>query len=115
MKTLKLRVLNPRMHNVIYMFDGKALKPKGDKYDCPPVSFDIWAFILNATTFQTRATSVSEIQEWLAEVGGVHLYENGLRVNPYGNPGNDWLDMNLARTRSPEERYFNSQGQYIKP
>jgi len=30
MKTLKLRVLNPRMHNVIYMFDGKALKPKGD-------------------------------------------------------------------------------------
>ena len=34
----------------------------------------------------------------------MHLYENGLRVNPYGNPGNDWLDMNLARTRSPEER-----------
>ena len=92
--------------NILYKTNHKQLaeKRKGDKYDCPPVSFDIWAFILNATTFQTRATSVSEIQEWLAEVGGVHLYENGLRVNPYGNPGNDWLDMNLARTRSPEER-----------
>ncbi len=38
------------------------------------------------------------------EFGGVHLYENGLRVNPYGNQGNDWLDMNLSRARSPEER-----------
>lgn len=92
--------------NILYRTSHKQLaeKRKGAKYDCPPVTFDLWAFILNATTFQTRTTSVSEIQEWMAEVGGVHLYENGLRVNPYGNPGNDWLDMNLARTRSPEER-----------
>lgn len=92
--------------NILFKTTHKQLseKRKGEKYDCPAVTFDLWAYILNATTFQTRATSVSEIQEWLAEVGGVHLYENGLRVNPYGNPGNDWLDMNLARTRSPEER-----------
>jgi C4-dicarboxylate-specific signal transduction histidine kinase len=32
------------------------------------------------------------------------LYENGLRVSPYGNPGNDWLEMNLSRAKSPEER-----------
>jgi C4-dicarboxylate-specific signal transduction histidine kinase len=36
--------------------------------------------------------------------GGVHVYMNGLRVAPYGNPGNDWLDMNLARVRDPEDR-----------
>lgn len=81
-----------------------AEKRKGDKYDCPPMTFNLWAFILNATTFSTRPISLGEIQEWLKEFGGVHLYENGLRVNPYGNPGNDWLDMNLARSRSPEER-----------
>ena len=44
------------------------------------------------------------MRDWLSTFGGVHLYHNGLRVNPYGNPGNDWLDMNLRRVQSPEER-----------
>jgi signal transduction histidine kinase len=91
--------------NVLFEADHKTLTNGSiNRYICPSVSFDLWAFILNASTFSTRSVSLSEIQEWLQEFGGVHLYENGLRVNPYGNAGNDWLDMNLSRTRSPEER-----------
>lgn len=92
--------------NTLFSADHKTLseKRKNKKYECPPTTFDLWAFILNATTFTSRSVAMGEIQDWLAEVGGVHLYENGLRVNPYGNAGNDWLDMNLSRTRSPEER-----------
>ncbi|MCY3972247.1 MAG: ATP-binding protein [Acidobacteria bacterium] len=74
------------------------------KYECPPVLFNLWVFILNQQTFSTRRSSVSEVREWLREFGGVHFYYNGLRVSPYGNPGNDWLEMNLRRVRSPEER-----------
>jgi len=79
-------------------------KSKNKFYNCPELDFDLWAFLLNNTTFSTRTNSLSEVREWLAEFGGVHLYENGLRVNPYGNQGNDWLDMNLSRARNPEER-----------
>lgn len=79
-------------------------KSKKKIYACPTLSFDLWAFLLNSTTFSTRTNTLKEIKEWLTEFGGVHLYENALRVNPYGNPGNDWLDMNLARARNPEER-----------
>lgn len=81
-----------------------ALKRKNEKYKCPITTFDLWAFILNSTAFTSRPTSIGEVREWLSEFGGVHVYENGLRVNPYGNQGNDWLDMNLSRARSPEER-----------
>jgi signal transduction histidine kinase len=73
-------------------------------YNCPEAQFDLWAFILNATTFATRTSTIAEVKEWLGVFGGVHLYQNGLRVSPYGNPGNDWLDMNLKRSASPEER-----------
>jgi signal transduction histidine kinase len=73
-------------------------------YKCPKATFDLWAFILNAETFSTRTSNISEVREWLKHFGGVHVYQNGLRVSPYGNPGNDWLDMNLRRTQSPEER-----------
>ena len=79
-------------------------KLKHKNYGCPPLTFDLWAFLLNNTTFSTRNNTLGEVKEWLTEFGGVHVYENALRVNPYGNAGNDWLDMNLARARNPEER-----------
>lgn len=79
-------------------------KQEAVAYQCPPARFDLWVFILTKESFDMRSTTVSEVQAWLGEFGGVHLYSNGLRVSPYGNPGNDWLDLNLSRVRSPELR-----------
>jgi signal transduction histidine kinase len=81
-----------------------AVGRKGEPYECPPVQFDFWAFILSKDTFVGRTSKLQDLRAWLEEVGGVHLYQNDLRVSPYGNPGNDWLDINLGRVRSPEER-----------
>ena len=76
----------------------------GRTYGSLSATFDLWVFILNQETFSTRKSSMGEVQGWLGEFGGVHFYYNGLRVSPYGNPGDDWLEMNLRRVRSPEER-----------
>jgi signal transduction histidine kinase len=73
-------------------------------YEAPNAVFDLWVFRLDAETFSTRTVTLSEVQQWLREFGGVHLYDRGLRVHPYGDKGQDWLDMNLARVRSPELR-----------
>lgn len=80
-------------------------RDKSDRvYQCPPVHFDLWVFLLDAQTFSTRTATLGEVRQWLQAFGGVHLYHNSLRVSPYGNPGNDWLDMNLRRAQSPEVR-----------
>ena len=84
--------------------DEIAAAGAGRPYHCPAVRFDLWVFILNRATFSTRTSTLQEVRHWLGEFGGVHVYHNGLRVMPYGNPGNDWLEMNLRRVRSPEER-----------
>lgn len=81
-----------------------ARSRSGAPYRSPQCVFDLWVFILTQTSFQLRTTTLSEVREWLGVFGGVHVYQNGIRVAPYGNPGNDWLDMNLKRARSPEER-----------
>ena len=73
-------------------------------YRCPRATFDLWVFILNQRTFSSRRSSVRDVRAWLGEFGGVHFYYNGLRVTPYGNPGDDWLGINLRRAQSPEER-----------
>ena len=73
-------------------------------YECPDATFDFWVFILSRTSFESHNVSLAQVKEWLGSFGGVHFYHNGLRVSPYGNPGHDWLDINLLRTRNPEER-----------
>ncbi len=90
--------------NKLFAADHDEISPKVSKYNCPPATFDIWAYILSSDTFSFRPTTVGEVKAWLKEFGGVHLYIHGLRVSPYGNPGNDWLDMNLSRVRDPELR-----------
>ena len=83
---------------------GLAIDREGKRYDCPSARFDFWNFILRKETFIGRTAKLQDVRAWLEEVGGVHLYQNELRVSPYGNPENDWLDINLRRVQSPEER-----------
>ncbi len=88
----------------LYEADHSRMRKNERAYRCPPARFELWAFILNAQTFQTRNVTLGDVREWLTEFGGIMLYVNGIRVPPYGDPGNDWLDLNLRRARSPEER-----------
>lgn len=85
---------------------GDLTRDKGvtRRYKSPRAAFELWVFLLNRQTFSARSSSIGEVRRWLREFGGVHLYYNGLRVDPYGNVGNDWLEMNLRRARSPEEK-----------
>ena len=88
--------------NVLFRADQHQLSER--PYRTAPATLDLWVFILNTQSFSTRKSSISEVQKWLSVVGGVRLYHRGLRVRPYGDQGYDWLDMNLARARSPELR-----------
>ena len=84
--------------------DELTASRKNRRYQCLPAEFDLWVFLLRPANFATRPVTITEVREWLGAFGGVHLYENGLRVTPYGDPGDDWLDMNVRRAQSPEER-----------
>ena len=78
--------------------------PSGDTFHAPPFLFDLWNFVLKADSFSTRTSTLTEVRDWLKELGGVSFYEDDIRVPPYGGAGNDWLELNLRRARSPEMR-----------
>lgn len=73
-------------------------------YNAPPSKFELYSFVFDRNSFAGRSSTISEVRNWLKVVGGVHFYHRQFRVPPYGDPGHDWLDMNLSRARSPEER-----------
>lgn len=90
---------------VLWRSGAEPLAQKGEAvYRAPDATLDFWVFILNQSTFTGRNVQLAAVREWLSNFGGVHIYVNGLRVAPYGNPGNDWLDLNLRRAQSPENR-----------
>ena len=86
------------------LFHGDYDDLSKQPYETATAHLDLWAFLLKGKQFSARKASLTEVREWLRVVGGVHLYHRGLRVRPYGDEGHDWLEMNLARARSPEER-----------
>lgn len=74
------------------------------RYDAPPSTFELYTYVFDRNAFAGRGSTIGEVKQWLKVVGGVHFYHRQFRVPPYGDAGHDWLDMNLARARSPEER-----------
>ncbi|MCO5968248.1 sensor histidine kinase [Actinoallomurus soli] len=76
-------------------------------FEAPSATFEMWMFNLNpGASKEVRHSSqdTKSLRGWLRQVGGIHLYHRGLRVQPYGDVGNDWLGINLRRAASPEVR-----------
>jgi signal transduction histidine kinase len=88
--------------------DHEAIR-RGDSdtvYACPSATFDLWEFLLTGKDrpFSNKRTNTPLLKSWLQEFGGVRLYHRGVRISPYGEVKNDWLDMNLRRAQNPEQR-----------
>ncbi|MEG4013715.1 MULTISPECIES: sensor histidine kinase [unclassified Microcoleus] len=86
------------------LFSAKHENISKAVYKSVPAEFEMWVFLLNPQNFSAKKVSSAEVRSWLTEVGGVHLYHRGLRVKPYGDRTDDWLNINLARARNPEVR-----------
>jgi signal transduction histidine kinase len=65
--------------------------------------FHVW----QRTREHLRASGVSPRE--LDAICGVSLYRDGLRVYPYGEPGNDWLLLDQERIQAPSEKLGNNQ------
>lgn len=91
---------------------GRKRQGRGDRdaplqFSAPPATFEMWMFNLNpgaSKEVRLAQQPTEEIRKWLKQVGGIHLYHRELRVQPYGDVGNDWLAINLRRAASPEVR-----------
>lgn len=94
-----------------------ARRRDGQPFAAPQCKFTFWHIKLSGEAFRQRGATVAYpvVRTWIQQIGGVHLYHRGLRVHPYGDKGHDWLELNLLRTRSPEERPStnNSIGRFV--
>jgi len=85
---------------------AQVSKREGRPYATLPADFELHGFLRSGEALHGMGTAATleGLRDWLDAFGGVHVYHRGLRVAPYGDPGSDWLDMNLLRARNPQQR-----------
>lgn len=50
----------------------------------------------------------ASLQDFLNESGGIRVYRDGIRVYNYGEPGDDWLGLDIRRVNAPTKRISNN-------
>lgn len=70
-------------------------------------SFWMNIYVWDRTKDHLQASGVS--RQELDSQCGVSLFRDGLRVFPYGEPGDDWLFLDQERIQAPAERIGNNQ------
>ncbi len=48
------------------------------------------------------------IKDYLKDNAGVRVYRDGIRVYNYGEPGNDWMGLDVVRTNNPGAKFGNN-------
>lgn len=72
--------------------------PKSEKLNkLIGASLVIHYFIYNTQIQEHTGIKVSEATKLGRKFGGVKIYLDGFRVFPYGDPGDDWLDLDQTR------------------
>lgn len=83
--------------------DGKLRAPR-----CGSFSLALHAWDLDAIA-QTAVKVDRGTRQTLKQWCGVSIYRDGFRVLPYGERGDDWLELNQRRVNNPTLRLSNNQ------
>lgn len=90
--------------------DGrKSLALDIDKHAIGKVEFDFRLFDRDPKLIRMVTDDVSGLKTYLNDNGGIRVYRDGIRVYDFGEPGNDWLNLDLRRVNTPTARTSNNQ------
>jgi signal transduction histidine kinase len=73
------------------------------------VTFEFWLFDRDSKVMHAVTDDVKGLKDYLDENGGIRIYRDGIRVYDFGEPGNDWLNLDMRRVNTPTARTSNNQ------
>ncbi len=100
--------------------EGRVVQRNDQQMSDPDGPIDLNASSLGTISIELRifdrepqvlAMGVSDkqgLKDFLNESGGVRVYRDGVRVYDYGEPGNDWLQLDAERVNVPTLRISNN-------
>jgi len=94
-------------------YENHRVGKKGTKVECGVLEVEIRAWDRDRpglTPYMLEYDlGLREVRAILDVYSGVSIYRDGFRVHPYGEPGNDWLQLDNRSRQSPTSRLANNQ------
>jgi signal transduction histidine kinase len=78
------------------------------KFQIGEVDIKMLIFDFDATTLSFGVQDKKGLKDYLKMNGGMRVYRDGVRVYDYGEPGNDWLNLDIERVNLPTARISNN-------
>lgn len=78
------------------------------KYSIGKIKIKIFAFDRDSSILNNYISDKSAFKNYLDENGGVSVFRDGMRILDYGEPGNDWLGLDLKRVNAPTKNLSNN-------
>lgn len=73
------------------------------------VEFEFYIYDLGNEVSQFIKNDISGLRMFLQNNGGIRIYRDKIRVYDYGEPGNDWLNLDFKRVSNPTQKISNNQ------
>jgi len=68
------------------------------------VKFSAYIFDRETKILRLGLYDIKGLKEYLNLNGGVRIYRDGIRVYDYGEPENDWLELDIRRVNVPTKK-----------
>jgi len=73
------------------------------------ISFEGYIFDRDKNVLELgNQAKVSLLSKYLDEQGGIRVYRDNIRINEYGEKGNDWLNLDSRRVNVPVKKISNN-------
>ncbi len=69
---------------------------------CGPMKATILFYLRDGAEARKFDYKITDLRRYLDTFRGIRLYRDGFQIKPYGSKGNDWLDLDSRKQRSPE-------------
>ncbi len=109
MKKLKKRIVElSDIRKLIRITDHKMRDTNLNDFRIGSVRFKGVIFDLDSKTLALGVSDKSGLKKYLKENGGIRVFRDDMRVLDYGEPGNDWLELDSRRVNIPAKKFSNN-------
>jgi signal transduction histidine kinase len=101
--------LSDQVSTLAHKTDRKVEPLDLSRHKIGKVHFDFYLFDLDTQVLKAANADKKSLKQYLADNGGVRIYRDGVRVFDFGEPGNDWLNLDARRINRPTVKTGNRQ------
>lgn len=80
-----------------------------DAHAIGTVEFEFYLFDRDPAVLRAVTDDIKGLKDYLDDNGGIRIYRDGIRVYDFGEPGNDWLNLDIRRVNTPTAKTSNNQ------